>query len=170
MKKSDHIAMRNESLFCLNCGGKQVLPMPLAIPMFSAMAEAFTKMHEDCEKTWKQPEVDQSLSVIQKLQWWLANGERGMSSDAMYARISKLGTRKHNVLTNHPIDPDDFRRCYLLLKTIPEWRGEMDKMRVVSDVWDKLVGNWDKLTEMLEEQMKTKTDNGMYKFMKELGC
>jgi len=166
-KKTDHITMRNKGLFCLNCGGEQTLPMPLAIPIFTAMTKAFTKMHKDCDKTWEQPEVDQSLSTVSRAAWWLKNGWRGVSSETIFQTISGQKVTRH---LNHPYDPDDFYRCYLLLKTIPEWRGQMDKMRKVSDVWNKLVDNWGELTEMLEEQMETKNPNGMYKFMQELGC
>ena len=161
--------MRNENMFCSHCGGEQTFPMPLAITMFAAMNKAFTKMHKDCEKTWEPPEVNQSLSEKEKALWWLANGERGMSSDAIYARLGQTNIYATNHLS-HPIDPADFRRCYLLLKTVPEWRKKLQKMKSVSDVWANLVDNWDRLTEMLEEQMKTNKPNGMYELMKKLGC
>ena len=43
-------------------------------------------------------------------------------------------------------------------------------MKKESEVWRRIVENWDKLCEMLEEQMKTGKANGMYEFMESLGC
>jgi hypothetical protein len=41
-------------------------------------------------------------------------------------------------------------------------------LKPASKTWENLVENWDKLTEMLKEQMQTKKPNGMYEFMKQL--
>lgn len=46
----------------------------------------------------------------------------------------------------------------------------IDNLRTLSLVWEKLADNWDKLTEMLEEQLQTKKANGMYELMKQIGC
>lgn len=168
-KKVEHTTFRNEKLFCTHCGGDHAIPFPCAIPIMTAMLGAFNKMHADCEKVWEEPVVDPSLSIVERKRWWWKNGERGVSSETMYSQITGLYVAAREPL-GHPHDPDDFRRCYLLLETIPEWKEELNKLRPVSPVWDKLVDNWDKLTKMLEEQMETKKDNGMYKFMQELGC
>jgi hypothetical protein len=132
-----------------------------------AMQKEFDKEHENCKGTWKQPEPDKNLSVIEKMNFWLQKGEHGMSSETIFQVIS--GQRITDRLT-HPYDPDDFRRCYLLIKAIPEWKEELYLLKTISPVWSKLVENWDKLTEMLEEQMKTCKPNGMYEFMHSLGC
>jgi hypothetical protein len=69
-----------------------------------------------------------------------------------------------------PADPDDFRRCYLLIKAVPQWKERLVELKSLSETWSKLVDNWDKLTEMLEEQMRTRKANGMYELMNSLGC
>lgn len=69
----------------------------------------------------------------------------------------------------HPHDPDDFRRCYMLLFMVPEWKELLHEIKGESDVWEKLIDNWDQLTTMLEEQLAGKRNN-MYQFMKKLGC
>lgn len=171
-KKINHTVIRNEKLFCLNCGGEQVVPYPIQIPMMSAMIDGFNKIHGKCEKKWVQPVLDQSLgmTIRQKMSWWIKNGEHGISSKTLLSVLggcSEWAFPKHN--WHHPCDPSDFRRCSMLLDTIPEWRKELYKMKDVSVVWAKLVDNWDKLELMLKEQMSGKKNN-MLEFMQSLGC
>lgn len=162
-------SIRNNKLFCNNCGQYQEVPFPINPIMFDAMAKAFNKIHKSCKKIWQQPEVKDSLTEDQKARWWLSNGERGVSSETIFEVITGQKILRHfNRCT--PSDPDDFRRCYLLLKTIPEWKNKLYLLKAESKVWSNLVDNWDKLTEMLEEQMETKKANGMYEFMESLGC
>ena len=75
-----------------------------------------------------------------------------------------------NPYQSPPSDPDDFKRCYLLLKAVPQLKTDLHKLKALSPTWSNLVDNWDKLTEMLEEQLRTKKANGMYEFMKSLGA
>lgn len=169
-KKTDHVIIRNQKLFCSHCGREQVVPYPIEIPVFVAMGNAFSKSHANCLKTWKEPEADLNDSIIIRAALWVQNGEHGTSSKCMYGHLSgdfkSLGLYKE-----HPCDPDDFRRCYKLLVMIPEWKAKLiSNIKPISPVWGNLVDNWDKLTEMLEEQMITKKANGMYEFMKTLGC
>ncbi len=168
-KKTDHIVIRNSNLFCANCGGQQVIPYPIEMSMMSAINVAFTKTHKNCKPVWKQPVVNPQLPASEKAQWWLENGERGISSETIYHYLTNQKLR-FNKMQGHPSDPSDFHRCYMLLKTVPEWRYRLDKMKVVSPVWGKIVENWDKLSMLLEEQIATNKDNGMYEYMKELGC
>lgn len=163
--KIEHMVIRNEKLFCMNCGDSQAIPFPIAIPVFSAMSTAFEKMHAKCRKTWQAPIVDPSWSADRKAGFWWENGERGRSSEVMwYALQGRLDTHRGA----HPLDPDDFRRCYLLIKTVPEWKERLVFLKPLSTSWSNLVDNWDKLTDMLEEQMRTKKDNGMYDLMQKL--
>jgi hypothetical protein len=165
-----HITVRNENLFCSHCGTSEKVPYPIVIPKFTAMIDEFANKHEDCEPVWKQPEPDMSQSLVERARWWMVNGERGISSETIYSVLCEeplLPLRKPNSY-DHPHDPDDFRRCYLLLKAIPEWREQLHKMKSISQTWSNLVDNWDKLTFMLEELIPTNKDNGMYDFMKSL--
>lgn len=162
-----NITIRNQKLFCLNCGGEFDLALPIPISEFKTKQKAFDKLHNNCKPTWKQPTVEQSKSEQEKMMFWLTKGERGISSEVMFETISghNLGGRK-----SPPSDPDDFKRCYLLLETIPEWKTKLNELRKISPTWNNLVDNWDKLTELLEEQLRTHKANGMYEFMKKLGC
>lgn len=167
--KTDHVILRNNAMFCSHCGRSQAIPFPVEIPVFSAMTKAFSKSHKDCEKTWTEPMADQSKSKGTRALFWVQNGEHGMSSECIYAHLSG-DFQTFGAKTNHPCDPDDFKRCYKLLEMVPEWNGLLDVLRPLSPVWNNLVDNWPKLTELYKEQMITKKDNGMYDLMKSLGC
>ena len=128
------------------------------------------------QKTWTQPEPNpktdiNSKAISENLEWWLQNGERGTSSETM---VYYFTGRKINDRECHPLDPDDFKRCYLLLKAVPQFKREMHKLKLGGTVWSNLVDNWDKLESMLEKNIAEKWANykevGMYEFMKELGC
>jgi len=163
--KTEHVVIRNQKLFCSNCGREQTVPYPIEIPVFVAMGKAFSKSHANCPKTWSEPVVNPSLSERQRAVFWLQHGEHGSSSEFMYSVLS--GARSIHS-GSFPYDPSDFKRCHGLLEMVPEWRNKLDMLKPASKTWSKLVDNWDKLTEMLKEQMITGKSNGMYEFMHSL--
>ncbi len=174
-KKQSCAGFRNGDLFCYNCGRSYHIQYPQPTSIAAAIMTQFDKDHRNCPKTWEPPIVDQSLPEREKAIWWKTgmNGERGMSSDVMWDQLyNNWKAVGDNTKTNspHPCDPDDFRRCYLLLETVPEWKDKLHLLKALSPIWVKLVDNWAHLTQMLEEQMKTGKPAGMYEFMKELGC
>jgi hypothetical protein len=160
--------IRNQKLFCLNCGGEFALNYPLPIDEMKKKTEAFDLLHNDCKKTWTEPSADHSKSIQEKAMWWMGSGEKGMSSETMWNCF--MG--KKNFSVNHPYDPDDFKRCYKLLEAVPEWKNELHKLKPLSTAWSNLVDNWDKLTEMFEENVRTEWKEykriGMYDFMQTL--
>lgn len=159
---------RNQKLFCTCCGGEYQLNYPLAIEEMTKKTEAFEVLHKDCKQTWTEPKADQNQNATTKALWWITNGETGMSSKTMWACL--MGQSKFAI--NHPHDPDDFKRCYKLLQTVPEWKTELYKLKPLSKAWNNLVDNWDKLTAMYEENVKTEWKEykriGMYEFMETL--
>jgi hypothetical protein len=101
---------------------------------------------------------------------WLANGEHGISSKTLFSVLSGL-----NIMAGwgycHPLDGDDFRRCYLLIESCPRWKDELPKMMQVSPQWSEVVDNWDKLSDYLRQsQTSMEKATEMYEFMKEIGC
>ena len=169
-RKTDHVVMRNGQPFCMHCGRSYQMNLPAPIRVVTGMINGFIAEHKDCKKTWEEPTIDTNgKSERECATFWLANGERGVSSETMFSTL--YGT---HLLPperfSHPLDPDDFRRCHLLLETVPHWRERLSDLKALGDPWPALVDNWDKLTEMLEENMHERKDNGMYTFMKELGC
>lgn len=82
---------------------------------------------------------------------WLANGERGNSSEAIFARLTGLpigGSR----CTSHPLDPADLRRCRLLLEAVPAFRARLEEVADVSPVWAALVARWDEVCSLMDEE------------------
>ena len=80
-----------------------------------------------------------SADTFRKVMQWFASGETGMSSTCIASTICGLETR----YTYTPSDPDDFKRCLLLLKAVPELRSYLHLMRSVSVEWDTLMNHWD---------------------------
>lgn len=160
--------IKNSNLFCLNCGEEKVLVYPSPVDEMTKIMAKFDKDHKDCKPVWKQPKVDMSLPIEERMDFWLTKGWRGTSSETMFQVISGKLILKHRM--SHPCDPDDFSRCYKLLEIIPEWKKELHKMKVISPVWSNLVDNWDKLNEFYEDMRVVKKANGMFEFMKELGA
>ncbi len=172
-RQEEHTGFRNGDLFCFHCGDSHKIKLPMLATDAANVMLDFSKRHKNCKKTWQQPNVEETkmLScVADKIKWWLVNGERGASAEAMFRMFTTTMVDPAKCTYVFPSDPDDFRRCYLLIKAIPEWRDRLPEMKKVSPVWENLVNNWEKLTELLEEQIKTGQPNGMYELMKELGC
>jgi hypothetical protein len=169
-KKITHTTLRNGSLFCLHCGGEKKLVMPTPIPDLTKEFAKFNKLHGDCKPEWEPPKPDMSLGQYDRETWWIRHGERGISSETMFEKLTGRIIKESAWGPLPPADPSDFRRCHLLLEAVPELRAKMDGLREISPVWSRLVDNWDKLTGMLKEQMETKKANGMYEFMQSLEC
>ena len=166
-KKKSHTGFRNGKMFCFNCGGSQALPDETLLDVFAAMGKAFIKVHKDCPPNWKQPEAKEGMTIDQRMDFWLREGERGISSEAIFEVMSGRIISRHSHSGSHPWDPSDFYRCHKLLELIPEWREDLHKMREVSPTWAALVYNWDMLTELLKEQIAGKK-NDMLKEMDKL--
>lgn len=164
----EHTTIRNQKLFCKNCGGEHAIPFPIGITEMTDKIEAFNKLHGDCKPTWKEPTADQSQSVNEKAMWWITHGEQGTSSKTMWSCF--MGQK--NFPVSHPYDPDDFGRCYKLLQAVPEWKSQLHKLKQLSPAWNNLVDNWDELTRMYELNVQQDWKNykkiGMFQFMEKL--
>lgn len=161
------IIFRNEKLFCTKCGTYGNINFPIEINEMSKKTKEFENTHADCKQTWTEPTPDMTKSIQERAEWWLINGETGASSKAM------LNCMLGNVYrVDYPRDPDDFKRCYKLLEVIPEWKSQLDRLKSMSTAWAKLVDNWDKLTQMYEQNVRENWENyekiGMYEFMESL--
>lgn len=170
-KKTDHIGFRNDHLFCSNCGTSYNMNLPQPLSMVTAMTKQFTSDHKNCPKTWTEPSPQPKTGpegIPYNVQWWIRNGEHGTSSKTMMKYM--YGYDMTGGRESHPLDPDDFYRCHRLIQAVPQLKNYLHRMNPVSPVWENLVANWDKLTELLEEQIRTKKANGMYELMKSLGC
>lgn len=77
---------------------------------------------------------------------WLAHGERGMSSNAMFEHLTGVKCTNSDgwplEAKAHPCDPADFRRCRLLLEEVPSLQAQLPKMAELSKPWANLVRDW----------------------------
>lgn len=113
-----------------------------------------------------------------KILKWFMDGETGVSSEAMArAFASESQDPKRNEYHSHPSDPADFNRCLKLLHAVPEAKKHMDKVSGLSDIWEKLVDNWEKLEQCFLAEVGLDWSKGRelratktYAFMKDLGC
>lgn len=82
---------------------------------------------------------------------WLASGQRGISSNTIFTfltGINALDNSRHS----HPHDPDDLKRCRLLLEQCPQLKNIFDDMKKVSKEWGFLVSDWDELCKTMDEE------------------
>lgn len=82
---------------------------------------------------------------------WLTDGQHGASSRTMFDRI--LLGRDYDVWKSYPLDPDDFRRCELLLRQVPEMRANLWMMAGVRPEWRALIEHWDEIVALIEEEV-----------------
>lgn len=84
---------------------------------------------------------------------WIAVGERGLSSDAIFYKLT--GIRPHNMsgdTSAHPHDPDDLSRCWRLLEQVPELAARIGEMSSVSREWAVLVVKWDEICRTMDAE------------------
>lgn len=84
---------------------------------------------------------------VDELTLWLLNGERGSSSNAMVAHIIGVGG-----ITDHPLDPDDLRRCRLLVERVPVIAASLPSMASCSPIWANIVAHWDELCSLMDTE------------------
>lgn len=82
---------------------------------------------------------------------WLASGERGLSSETIFQHILRIKVL-NGERNAHPWDPDDLRRCRLLLEQVPELAIRFEEMRTCSAVWRRLVDHWAELCRLMDEE------------------
>lgn len=107
---------------------------------------------------------------------WLANGERGLSSETIFTYLTGVNALSDRWAT-HPCDPADLRRCRLLLEACPELIPKFPTMAKSSPVWKSLVENWLALCALMDAECPNWRDTNSrwsapltYHLMKFVGC
>ena len=93
------------------------------------------------------------MQITPNINEWLAKGQRGISSEAIVSHLTGINVGSRHWLSNHPCDPSDLNRCARLIAAAPEIRPELHKMSEVSDVWAKLVAEWDEIVALMEKEI-----------------
>ena len=103
---------------------------------------------------------------------WTYTGRTGRSSEAI-AYTAVKGTAQRAL--NHPRDPDDLRRCLLLLQEVPSAGRALPILAAASPFWAAIVSDWETLNSSLREEWGTDLSNPgwqpatkTYKAMREL--
>lgn len=119
------------------------------------------------------PEI-MNMPIQERAELWISCGETGISSRTIWMVLRNVHFQQspfpERLRFAPPWDPGDFRRCYLLLRLIPEWRGRLEEVAEQFPVWKPLVKNWDELTELYEMERENSDGNAplLYARMKEL--
>lgn len=135
-------------------------------------------MPEDTEKLLELPACDaiqadvfiaKHKGLSEQAQKWLLSGERGLSSETMFAVFSGGEVDDD---PSHPHDPDDLRRCRMLLEQVPEFAPRIGEMAAVSHEWARLVAMWDVLCKTMDAECDWRNGKGSarktYAMMKHL--
>ena len=81
---------------------------------------------------------------------WFANGERGLSSEAMALYLTHR--KMPRSAWHYPSDPDDLQRCVKLLHAVPWMREVLHELRELGPVWSAYVHHWHELEATLIEE------------------
>jgi len=85
---------------------------------------------------------------------WLALGEQGVSSQVMFRDIlgvmPAMGSASED--NDTPRDPDDLRRCRLLVEAVPEIQDNLARLKRTSAAWMRLVDRWAEVCRLMDEE------------------
>ena len=86
---------------------------------------------------------------------WLAAGEQGLSSCAIVFKLTGYRPEMLEPWEGYPYphDPDDLRRCLLLLRDVPDVASRIGEMASCSPQWAALVGAWGELSVLFSAEL-----------------
>lgn len=107
-----------------------------------------------------------SAPILDRIRWWLDRGERGTSSDTIHSAFCG-GWLRH---ADAPHDPDDFRRCKLLLDLLPEWRADLAKVVIAYPWLAPMIAQWGEIERLYaaEESRRWKGAHDCYALIRQL--
>jgi len=109
------------------------------------------------------------LELDDKINIWLKNGIRCVSSDAIITKITGLNLCKTWEM-QVPVNPSDFQRCLKLLIAVPDLKSCLYEMKEISPLWNQIVFHWNELKRLFYEECKSGSCPKLYDRMRELGC
>ncbi len=133
-----------EAAHCTRCGKGLQSAFPIDASVFIAASKAFTKLHRTCKPVHKEP-------IPQTLNDWIVGRDTGISSKSIYAAATGATPDQWGV----PHDPDDFGRCYRLVKLFPFVKESFRHLVMRCPKWGPFVKNWDELVGLYEKELPT---------------
>jgi len=108
--------------------------------------------------------VNKKMTLLE----WIAGDRIGISSKTIWGAIMGVEVDRDD----KPYDPDDFSRCWKLVKRCNITKEQLEKVVDKYPYWKPYIDNWEKLTQMYErnrvEKWKNSKEKGLYEFMQEL--
>jgi hypothetical protein len=148
---------------CGRCGKGLAMDLPQSVEVVTAAMKAFAKVHSRCADTGRTEPRPMSPRE------WMQSRDTGTSSLTIFSVITGIPSPHGHYDVPH--DPDDFSRCYRLLKLFPDWVNLLPSVAIKMPNWKPFVENWPKLTEMYEKALPSTGHvywQEMYDFMREL--
>lgn len=176
----DHVIMLDGGIVrCTHCGASYPLfpegRSRLAWEM-NALSRAFGEQHAECAAPEREvcafcsgehASDEHVNATTTRPTEWLNCGDTGLSSRAIYWVMcgAPVGAPR-----SHPVDPDDFGRCYRLLHApwAASWRERIGEMAARSPEWRRLSGAWNELEALYELELPTGKCPRLYARMQEL--
>lgn len=140
-----------------------------------------TWQEEDRKEHKKLPPISLSTESREKAISWIAGEGTGVSSKTIWSMMMSGEPCKYN---DTPHDTSDFGRCYRLLKLIPEFEENLERMKGIKNetringypergwleknTWEVLVDNYKKLCELYELAVKTDDGKEFYDFWRSI--
>jgi hypothetical protein len=115
--------------------------------------------------------MTEKVKELRELIAWLVSDDTGLSSRTLAAETAGVEpVRKHWPSISYPLDPADLGRCLRLIERIPAARKAVDRIAAKHPVWAKLAPEWDRLSELYNEERPSGRCPKTYDAMKALGC
>ena len=175
-----HIVMhfgRNSMLQCRHCGYTFDPKLPQPMGALLALSNWFAGEHAECKISGRGlactycDQFGHDPKACPKLQpktprEWIDGPDTGISSKAICRTY--LGGHPAANEARPPQDPDDFGRCYRLLKLFPDMQGVLATLAERHPAWSPLVREWEALTELYEQEEPSGKCPKLFKLMEML--
>lgn len=145
---------QDEGAHCTRCGEGMVMGLPQPLYMALAMMKAFTQHHGQCQDNGRNEPVPEDVHE------WFRGRDTGISSRTIYSVFMFRKVDRVDI----PYDPDDFGRCYRLLKLSQSWRSRLAEVGTKYPAWKPFVEHWDEMTALFE----AKSYSELYELMCQL--
>lgn len=112
--------------------------------------------------------TEETFSIPAAAMEWQRRAEKGISSNAIFETMTGFPVCG-SWGRGYPSDPDDLRRCRLLLDAVPEFSDRLEEMAIVGPEWAELVAIWPQLCSIMDEELKARPPRApkTYALMKE---